>query len=41
MKQHPLSAVQRTNKMNNNLYTIVNNKLVNNIKLKDSGTVTD
>lgn len=29
-KVHPLSAVQRTNKLSNNLYTVVNNKLVRN-----------
>ena len=31
LKPHPLSAVQRTNKLSNNLYTVVNNKLVRNI----------
>lgn len=30
-KAHPLSAVQRVDKLNNNLYTVVNNKLVRNV----------
>jgi Zn-finger domain-containing protein len=29
---HPFSAVQRTNKLSNNLYTVVNNKLVRNVQ---------
>jgi len=30
-KVHPLSAVQKTNKLSNNLYSVVNNKLVRNV----------
>lgn len=37
-KVHPLSAVQRTNKMNNNLYTVVNNKLVRNVQGQQHNT---
>jgi hypothetical protein len=31
-KIHPLSAVQRTTKLSNNLYSVVNNKLVRNVQ---------
>ncbi|TNV86925.1 hypothetical protein FGO68_gene8129 [Halteria grandinella] len=37
-KAHPLSAVQRTNKLNNNLYTVVNNKLVRNVQGQQHNT---
>eukprot|EP00347_Sterkiella_histriomuscorum_P021473 403333858 len=43
LKQHPLSAVQRTNKLSNNLYHIVNNKLVRTNKNQQysRGDLTD
>ncbi|CDW78197.1 UNKNOWN [Stylonychia lemnae] len=42
LKQHPLSAVQRSNKLSNNLYSIVNNKLVRNVPNGNSnGDLTD
>jgi hypothetical protein len=37
-KVHPLSAVQKTNKLSNNLYTVVNNKLVRNTQAQQHNT---
>jgi len=43
LKPHPLSAVEKSTKLSNNLYSIVNNKLVRNNPLSNAsgGGLTD
>jgi hypothetical protein len=41
IKQHPLSAVQRTKKLANNLYSVVNNKLVRNVQNQSNSDLAD